>query len=341
MDINPTDGIKFEKDDICTDLGNKLGGLQRGLDRTINQGRTLANSGLKNAISNVIPGPDIIDISEIENSIDEAKNGFDALKDKLGDQDIGGQDIQTLMECLSGLSGLEGGLDLFDKFNPLNMIDGKLDVSFVGKILDGAADWLSDNASKGIDLLLTPTEKILSGMISSLSKLLDIAALDKMLQLLQCLEECPGASGFNSSPKPINQYEIYCIEEKKKYTVFSETEPGATGCPNNHFIDMNQTKLIRKNVPSSVVLEDQLSKAGLTLNGDIDWDSDVFSDVSIPPEVKEKADKVLEAKKGIADKLADAKKFSPIPEVPPIPEIPKIENPLNELSVAKKIAALF
>lgn len=341
MDFNPTDGIKFEKDDICTDLGDKLGGLQRGLDRTINQGRSLANGGIKDAISNVIPGPDIIDTSEIENSIDEAKNGFDALKDKLGDHEIAGQDISDLLDCLSGLGGLEGGLDFLDKFNPLNMIDGKLDLSSVGKVLEGAVDWLADNASKGLDLLLTPTEKILSGLISTLSGLLNIDAIDKMLAILQCLENCPGASGFNSSPNPINQYEVYCIEEKKKYTVFGTEEPGTTGCPNNHFIDMNQTKLIRKNVPSSVVLEEQLSKAGLTINGDIDWDSDVFSDVTIPPEVKEKADKVLEVKKGIADKLAEAKKYSPIPEVPEIPKIPKIENPLNNLSVAKKIAALF
>jgi hypothetical protein len=340
MDISP-DGISFSQDDVCTDVGDKLGGLQRGLNRTLDKGKTLTNGKLKDAINNVIPNPDVIDLSALNDKLNQAKDGFNSFKNKAGDQEIGGEDVKTLMECLGGAG--EDIANLFDNFNPLNMLDGKIDLSAVGKVLEGAASWALDNITKGINFLLDPTEKLLSDAISSLSGLLDIGALDKLLQLLQCVENCPGAEGFNSSSEPLNQYEVFCKNEQKKYTVFSAKEPMVDGCPKdpNHFIQLSDTKLIRKNVPSSVVVEDQLSKVGLTLNGEVDWDSDALKDLPISSETKDKMNQISEFKKGAADKLGEAKKFSPVPDPPEIPSIPKVENPLNKMSVAKKIESLF
>ena len=337
MDFSP-DGISFSKDDICKDVGGQLGDLQRGMNRIFDKGDNLFNRGVKDALDNVLPGDDDIDLSEIDDTINSAGDGFDGLKDKLGEQGIVGSDVQNIIECLAGLDGVS---DLFDNFNPANMLDGVIDTSLIGKVLEGAADWLMDNAGKAINSLLNPTEQLLNNAISALQDLLDINMLDKLLQLLQCVENCPGAEGFNGSSEPINQYEIFCLTEKKKLTVFSKEEPKANGCPNNHFIDMNQTKLIQKDVPPSVLLEDKLSKVGLTINGEIDWESDVLKDNPSATVMKDKMNKISDFKKGVGDKLYSAKEFSPIPDPPEIPSIPKIENPLNNLSISKKIDALF
>ena len=150
MDFSP-DGISFSKDDICKDVGGQLGDLQRGMNRIFDKGDNLFNRGVKDALDNVLPGDDDIDLSEIDDTINSAGDGFDGLKDKLGEQGIVGSDVQNIIECLAGLDGVS---DLFDNFNPANMLDGVIDTSLIGKVLEGAADWLMDNAGKAINLAL-------------------------------------------------------------------------------------------------------------------------------------------------------------------------------------------
>ena len=340
MDFSITDGIKFEKDDVCTDVGNKLGDLQRTLDKTFSKGRSLMNGGMSDALGAAAGKiSDDIDLTSITDKVDGAKGAFDKLKDGLGGTDAAGEGVANAIECLFG-QGADLG-DVFKDFNPINMIDGIIDPSVIGKVLDKAASFIGDLAEKAISGLLDPTEKLLSNAISSLEGLLDIKALDKFLQLMQCIENCPGAEGLGGSPEPTNMYEIYCLEEKKKYVVFSQTEPGATGCPNNHFIDQSQTKLLQRNVSSSVIMEQKLSEIGLNMDGTVDWDSDALQGVTIDDSVKNKMSQISEYKKNIGSELAAAKEFSPLPELPAIPEIPKIDNPLNNLDVSKKLEALF
>ena len=284
MDIDLNGGgIQFEKDDICNDMGDKLDDLKRSLNRTIDGARSFANKGITDAIP--APGDTVppIDLTAVTDELDGLTGGMDAMKDKIGAAEPipgSGVDVATIAECL-------GGFDL-SKFSLPNLPDGTLDTSFIGKILEEAAAWVEDKLKDAIALLLDPTEQLLSNAIDSLKGLLDIKALDKLLQLAQCLQDCPGAS-----------------------------------------------------FDSPVDIEAQLNKVGLKVTGEIDWDSEVFSDVTIDDTLKEKMDKVSEIKDGIADKLSKAKEFSPIPDPPQIPEIPKLENPINNIDIAGKIKSLF
>lgn len=338
MDFSPTNGVSFSQDDVCKDVGQQLADLQSGINRTLDQGDTVLNDQVKTALNNVMPTQDDVDLTNVTDQITNAKDAFNTLKDKLGDQDVLGEDVQTLMNCLSGIADSQ---NMFDNFNPVNMIDGKLDPHMIGKVLSDAANWVTNNIAKAVNALLQPTEQVLSDSIAALQSLLDVKVLDKMLQLLQCVENCPGAEGFNSSPDPINQYQIYCITEQKTHTVFSKTEP--TTCPHNSSdtIDPTQTKLLQKNIPSSVILEKQLSNVGLTTNGEIDWDSDALKNVTVAQSVKDKMNKISDFKKSVETDFTSAKDYSPIPEPPAIPSIPKINNPLNDLDVVKKVEALF
>lgn len=340
MDINLTDGIKFEKDDICTDVGNKLGDLTRGLNKTFDKGKSLMDGGLGTALNGVSGKiSDAIDLTSVNDKVNESKNAFEKIKDSVGIENVAGEDVTSTLECLFG-QGTDLS-DVFKDFNPANMLNGIIDPSVIGKVLEKAAGFVSDLVEKTIGSLLDPAEKLLSDAISSLEGFLDVKALDKFLQLIQCIEGCPGAQGIGSSPKPMNQYEIFCLEEKKKYTVFATKEPGPAGCPNGHFIDQNQTKILQKNVPSSVVMEDKLSKIGLNLDGTIDWDSEALQGVTIDDSVKTKMSQISDFKKGMAEKLSSAKEFSPLPELPELPKIPKIENPLKNASFSEKLSSLF
>lgn len=341
MDISLAEGIKFGKEDLCKDVGDQIDDLQRGMNRTVNLGRSYGASSVLSGITAIDESPTFVATenidSELANMSDNVSNkmdGIQSFKDGLASGElIEGSNIsaKTITDCLAGI-------DLSKFGNP----DGTIPMGSAGKVLEEATNWLSNNMLDMLDTLIDPLEKTLANAIDGLRNLLDIPALDKLLQLLDCLQDCPGAN-FGGVATDLKQWRIYCLTEQKEYTIYSETLPGTYACPidENHVCDEELHTMVRSGISSPVAIEEKLTSVGLTLNGEIDWNSPVFSEAPIPNSVKENMEKITTFKKDAEDQITALKEFSPVPEIPELPTIPKFDNPINKLPAAEKIMKLF
>ena len=334
MDIT-TSGISFGKEDLCKDVGSQIGDLQRGLDRTLSSGRGFASRGILDGISAINDDVDFSPtlgtdslLGDLGSSMSDKLSGITSLKDKvISGEIVEGTNIsvETIVDCLTGI-------DLGD-LGKFGASDGTIPVDNIGKVLEGATDYLKDNMGDVLDQLFSPLEKTLSKAIDGLRNLLDIPALDKLFGLTDCLQDCPGAD-FGGVSTNSKQWTVYCIDEQKEFTVYSEDRPGTYACPtdSNHVCDEELTTLVNNSVLSPVLIEDKLSSIGLTTNGEIDWDSSLFTDTLVPESVKENMNKITDFKKGFEDNLSIAKKFTTLPEIPSLPALPEMKNILPNIT---------
>lgn len=328
MDLSLTDGIKFGKEDLCKDTGDQIGDLQRGLDNTISLGKNAGLRSISSSVTNMlddtnfIPTSDIgSKLSNITGSIDDKLGGISTLKDKvLSGEIVEGSNIdaQSIAECLSGmdLPSLPSGPG------------GSVGMGDMGKILEEAGNAIADGVGGLLSEALDPLENALSDALKGLKDSLDLPGLDKLLQLAQCMQDCPGASSGGVSTS-LNQYKIWCVTEQKSYVVLSETPPGSNACPTDsgHYCDEDLVEVIQIGVLSPVAIEDKLSTVGLSITGDIDWESAALSSMGVPSNIQDSMNQVSEMQNGLNDKLAVAKDFSPVPEPPELPALPEIKSP--------------
>ncbi len=333
MDISLAEGIKFGKEDLCKDAGDQIGDLQRGLDNTISIGKNAGMRSISTSVTNMlddtnfIPTPDIgSKLSNITGSIDDKLDGMSSLKDKvLSGEIVEGSNIdaQSIAECLSGmdLPSLPSGPG------------GSVGMGDMGKILEDAGSWIADSVGGLLSEALDPLEKALADALKGLKDSLNIPGLDKLLQLAQCMQDCPGASSGGVSTD-LNQYKIWCVTEQKSYVILSETPPGSNACPTDsgHYCDEDLVEVLQVGVPSPVAIEDKLSTVGLSITGDIDWESAALSAMGVPPSVIDSMDQVSLMQNDLNDKLAVAKDFSPVPAMPELPALPEIKNPLPNIT---------
>ncbi len=328
MDIG-LDGVKFEKSDICKGVGGQISDLQRGLSNTISMGRNFASRQISNSIQNIV---DDVDFSEtldigskldaISGSVDDKLSGINSLKEKIVSKEIvegSGLDVATVVECLSGIS-LPGLPD--DLNSPVSIGD-------MGNILNEAGNWIADNVSDLLSEALNPLEKALHDSLESLKGLLNIPGLDSLLQLTQCLADCPGGD-FQGVSTSMNQYRIYCLTEQKEYTIYASDRPGTYACPTdpNHVCDEELAELVQTGVMSDILIEEQLSSVGLSITGEIDWDSAIMTAVPLPGGVKDTMTAVSSLTDNVKDQIAVAKDFNPLPQIPDLPALPEFSNPL-------------
>ncbi|MDX1701360.1 MAG: hypothetical protein R3250_12125, partial [Melioribacteraceae bacterium] len=211
--------------------------------------------------------------------------------------------------------------------------DGSVGMGDMGKILEEAGNVIYDIAEGLLSEALDPLEKALADALKGLKDSLNIPGLDKLLQLAQCMQDCPGSSSGGVSTN-LNQYKIWCVTEQKSYVVLSETPPGSNACPTDsgHYCDEDLVEVLQVGVPSPVAIEDKLSTVGLSITGDIDWESAALSSMGVPSSVIDSMDQVSVMQNDLNDKLALAKDFSPVPKMPELPALPEIANPLPNIT---------
>lgn len=334
-----TNGITVDKSDLCKDSIDQINDLQRVFDTSIRKGSNFGKDKLFDAIKGISDAGDQ-ELSNKDDVINNAKgpaedviSNINSIKDRIANGEIlegSGIDVGNLVECLSGLNP--------DNFKlPLDIFDG-INTNNAGRTLYSISGQLLDTVGNLIDDALTPLEKAVTQAADHLKKLLDINALDNLLQLSRCLQDCNNGQSISGS----NVYQVWCTDEQSYVTVFSENFP--TECPNdpNHTIDRALTKTIITKLQSDIDIEESLSSVGMTLNGDIDWTSSMFSglDNPISENMKTHFNDIQDFKNGIKTEAIELKDFSPLPEIPK-PSIPKYDNPLKNLPFSEKMGNLF
>lgn len=347
MDISLTEGIKFGKEDLCKDIGDQIGDLQRGFETTISMGRGFGTKALTDGISGISDaggeaalGDLDLGIAGIKDKADGMFSSINNFKKDIADGNIVdglNVNVGSIVDCLTGLDLSKFGIGS----------DGdtsKVNIGSTNKILEDTLSIMSTSIMNELRQLMGSAEKALMDGIDKLRNLLDIDALDKMFQLTGCLQDCPGAGNYQGTDTSINSYTVYCLTEQKEFIVYSSTPPvGLYVCPtdSNHVCDEELTKIKQKNIPSHVGIESKLSAIGLTINGEIDWESPALEDLEIPTKLIDNVNMVTDFKKDIESKVSLAKKFSSLPELPTLPKLPTLSNPIKDLDISGKIEALF
>jgi hypothetical protein len=347
MDISLTEGIKFGKEDLCKDTGDQITDLQRGFETTISMGRGFGTKGLTEGISGIIDAGGESALGDLDLGIAGLKdksNGMFSSIDTFKNDIASGSIVDGLNVNVGSIVDCLTGFDL-SKFGIGDDGDtSKVNISSTNKILEETMSTMSTSIMNELSQLMGPAEKALMDGVDKLRNLLDIDVLDKLFQLTGCLQNCPGAESYQGTDTSINSYTVYCLTEQKEFIVYSLTPPvGPYVCPtdSNHVCDEELTKIKQKNIPSHLGIESKLSAIGLTINGEVDWESPALEGLEIPTKLIDNVNMVTEFKKDIENKVSLAKKFSPLPELPTLPKLPTLNNPIKDLDMSGKIAALF
>ena len=191
VEIGP-EGVKFEKDDLCNTLSGEILKNQKMLDGLINKGKGAVLGQVKGKMGELLGlgnGALSDDPQDaIDGATDQANTASGAagdLKDKvLNGELIEGSNasVQTLVECL-------GGFDLGKIGFP--KADSPIDLSELSKLMDKLAGALLDKIVDLIKEALSPLENAISDALERLKDLLPIDLIDELLNIIQCIEDCP------------------------------------------------------------------------------------------------------------------------------------------------------
>lgn len=189
VDIGP-DGIKFEKDDLCTKLSESITSQGKILDGLIQKGKGSAVGVLKEKMGELTGLGDGA-LSDPQGAIDDATGQADtaagaaeSLKDKvLNGELVTGSDatLQSIADCLGG------GLPDFG----FPDVDSPIDLSEISKIMDKMAGAILDKLVDLIKEAISPLENAIADALDKLKDLLPMDLLDELLNLVQCIENCP------------------------------------------------------------------------------------------------------------------------------------------------------
>lgn len=332
-----TGKVEPTSNDLCSDLSSDVLSQINSLDDILTTMKTGSLAGVKDKLSDLATNGTINDVDDlIGSSTDTLDKGISGLGDMINDTangNVGDRSVQSILDCINSLTDMNASIP---KLNlPSTPTVGNLG-GLVGSVTDGLFSYLSDS----IDSALDPYQSAAANALQALSSLVPKDLIDKLLHVIQCLEDCVGSTP--PSDKPGAQlYDVWCYDDRKGYKVWAENVQSVADidCPNDPQHKISYT--LADPTPTMIDIEDKLFDAGLTINAEPDWASPTWSDLGITEAIGENLGKLVEAKTNLAESLAEVKNIDILGEPPELPEVARLPNTLKNLSLTDKIKQLF
>ena len=168
----------LDKNAICQNYLNQAMRQKNQLYTLINTIKNQHLNQLNNALNNMKDKP----LSEIDDLMNEANNINNSMDDIVDNLDYA-DDARSIAECL--------GILVHDPDTP-----SPQDPPNPGQMLRSALNSKQNDLMSLFDVMLDPFEKMIGSAMSALENAIPQDLIDSLLNLIQCLADCPGADGL-------------------------------------------------------------------------------------------------------------------------------------------------